>query len=113
MSRRSIFTYLFFVLCLCSCAPQTVSSPAYALTLTQKYMQLYETYKSHYKAVGTEQRVYMRKNIAPLLDSAKTVLHEYNKSVIAGEQDLAKKTQLIELLRRASMRLTGVDDDIE
>jgi DNA-binding IclR family transcriptional regulator len=88
-----------------------VTEPEYALTLTERYQAVHETYKSHYISVDKQQREYMRENIAPVLDKARAVLIAYNKSVIAGESSPESKQEFIRLLRQVSTKLLEVQND--
>lgn len=101
---------LLFTFLLSGCEQHRDVPPAeMALTLTDRYEMLEETYKSHYIGAGASEREFMSNEIAPLLDKARQNLILYNELVSEGLEPTEKRLEIIRLLRFATVKLAEVE----
>ena len=78
-----------------------------ALALSQQYQALEDTYKSQYTAAGENEREWLKKEVAPMLDKARQYLIQYNQLILEGETEEAETQRLmmIRLLRQINIKL--------
>ena len=107
----SMAILVFFAL-LFACMAKEMTPEDRVLSLQNQYDALEQTYKSHFTHASEEERIWMQKNIAPVLDNAREALLIYSTLMVAEDYTEAEKKRLevLNLLREASNRLLEVKE---
>jgi hypothetical protein len=100
------FIALILILGFMGCATHQVSPVDRALIYIDQYEALELTYKNQYDIASEAEKEFLSEKVAPILDSLRMAIIYYTKVVMAGNDDVDARIEIIQLARKAALKLS-------